>query len=223
MKMSSASIASAIRRQISGGTLAYNDRLPPERELASRFDVARGTIRSALRLLESERYLDIRPGSGAYVVYDSQNAFHPNIQNARPLELIDARFALEPHICRLSVLHGQRAEFQRLETLCYAMEGCGDDPMTFAEADTEFHRLLAETTGNGLLIWIISQINLVRAQPEWRRMRALTLNSNIIQRYNLQHRRILEAIVQREPELAANAMKEHLETARLSLTRAADT
>jgi DNA-binding GntR family transcriptional regulator len=52
-------------------------------------------------------------------------------------------------------------------------------------------------------------------------MRSLTLNTDIIQQYNAQHRRILNALYSREPEAAASNMKEHLETARLSLTRAA--
>ena len=44
------------------------------------------------------------------------------IQNARPLELVDARFALEPHICRLAVLHGRQADFEKLENFLEAME-----------------------------------------------------------------------------------------------------
>ena len=54
-------------------------------------------------------------------------------------------------------------------------------------------------------------------------MRHLTLDENIISQYNAQHRKILNAIRSREPERAANMMKDHLETARLSLTRAAAT
>ena len=86
-----------------------------------------------------------------------------------------------------------------------------------------FHRMLAHCTRNGLLIWIIDLITSVRSQDEWTRMRHLTLNKKIIAQYNAQHRRILNAIGTREPERAANMMKEHLETARLSLTRAAAT
>jgi DNA-binding GntR family transcriptional regulator len=52
-------------------------------------------------------------------------------------------------------------------------------------------------------------------------MRGLTLNPTVIDQYNKQHRKILEALYRREPEAAANSMKEHLETVRLSLTRAA--
>ena len=93
----------------------------------------------------------------------------------------------------------------------------------FSEADTAFHRTLAETTRNNLLVWLIGQINTVRSLDEWTRMRHLTLDESIINQYNAQHREVLNAIRSREPERAAAKMKEHLETARLSLTRAADT
>jgi GntR family uxuAB operon transcriptional repressor len=53
-------------------------------------------------------------------------------------------------------------------------------------------------------------------------MRHLTLNEQIIKEYNKQHRRILNAINAREPENAASMMREHLQTARLSLTQTAD-
>ncbi|MDB4593218.1 FCD domain-containing protein, partial [Paracoccaceae bacterium] len=114
-----------------------------------------------------------------------------------------------------------RADFDRLGQLCTKMEASVDNAAAFAEADTEFHRALVECTGNVLLIWIMDQITSVRGQSDWTRMRSLTLNTAIIQQYNAQHRRILNALYSREPEAAASNMKEHLETARLSLTRAA--
>ena len=92
----------------------------------------------------------------------------------------------------------------------------------FCEFNDPFHRALAGSTRNNLLVWVIDQINSVRAMDEWTRMRQLTLDTRIIRQYNRQHRQILQAIRSREPERAANHMKEHLETARLSLTRAAD-
>ena len=69
---------------------------------------------------------------------------------------------------------------------------------------------------------MIEQITSVRNQDEWSRMRHLTLNEQIIKEYNKQHRRILNAINAREPENAASMMREHLQTARLSLTQTAD-
>ncbi len=222
-KLGAVDIATVLRREIAKGGYQKHDRLPSSRRLAETYGVARNTLREALRHLEREGLLETRPGSGTYVRYQPDNSTVPVIESANPLELIDARFALEPHICRLGVLHGRREHFQTLEALCESMEQSVDDPLAFAESDTEFHRVLASATRNNLLIWIIGQINAVRSMDEWMRMRHLTLGPQIIAQYNVQHRLILEAIRAREPERAANRMKEHLETARLSLTRAADT
>ncbi|KMW57798.1 Hexuronate utilization operon transcriptional repressor ExuR [Candidatus Rhodobacter oscarellae] len=223
MKLGAADIAATLRREIQKGERRQHERLPAERHLATEYGVARNTVREALNRLEDEHFVETRPGSGTYVTFQPQETAAKAVEQANPLELIDARFALEPHICRLCVIHGRRADFDKLEALCARMEASAGDPVGFAEADTEFHRVLAETTGNGLLIWIIGQINSVRSQDEWNRMRQLTLDDGIIAQYNTQHRQILNAIKTREPERAANIMKEHLETARLSLTRAAAT
>jgi GntR family uxuAB operon transcriptional repressor len=103
------------------------------------------------------------------------------------------------------------------------MEACRNEPARFSILDTAFHTLLAETPGNRLIIWIIAQINGVRNQDEWSRMRQMTLNETTIAEYNSHHREVFEAIRRREPEQAAAIMKQHLEAARLSLTRAAST
>ena len=222
-RLGSTEIAGLLRREIGKGTLVAKDRLPPERLLAETYGVARGTIREALTKLANEGLVEIRQGSGTYVTFEATESTNTIIENARPLELIDARFALEPHICRLAVLHARQQDFDKAQELLATMEASPADPNSFAVADTAFHTLLAETTGNSLLIWVISQINSVRNQEQWSRMRHLTLNETTIAQYNTQHRLILNAIRTREPERAATLMKEHLETARLSLTRAAAT
>jgi GntR family uxuAB operon transcriptional repressor len=222
-KTGTADLTAALRREILKGNLHPGDRLPPERELSQLHNVARGTLRSALNNLEAEGLVEIRAGSGTYVTYQNTIAAGSPIDAASPMELVDARFALEPHVCRLAVMHGRRGDFDLLEDLCRQMEDSLNDPAKFAEADTEFHFQLVNSTRNGLLIWIVGQINSVRSQNEWTRMRQLTLDSSIIAQYNGQHRQIVNAIRTREPERAANLMKDHLETARLSLTRAAAT
>ena len=136
---------------------------------------------------------------------------------------MDARFAFEPHICRLSVLNARPIDILEISGILDSMETKVNDAVAFANLDTHFHMKLVATTGNPLLEWIAMQINSVRGNQSWTRMRKLTLEPNIIYQYNLQHRQILDAIKFREPELAAERMKEHLETARLSLTRASAT
>ena len=219
----SADIAMEVRRSIEEGRYRRFERLPSSRQMAEAFGVARNTLRDALYQLEKEGLLETRAGSGTYVTASRTNTLPPAVEEATPLELIDARFALEPHLCRLCVLHGRREDLDGLDQLCLRMERATRDPVAFAEADTAFHRALAETARNNLLIWLIQQINTVRSLDEWTRMRQLTLDENMIRTYNLQHREILNAIRSREPERAASKMKEHLEHARLSLTRAAET
>ncbi|MEE9335739.1 MAG: FCD domain-containing protein [Granulosicoccaceae bacterium] len=223
MRLGSTEIAGLIRAEIKQGDIGQHDRLPPERLLAAKYGVARGTIREALNRLAEENLVSIRPGSGTYITYDPEAAAHTVIMSARPLELIDARFALEPHLCRLAVLHARTQDLDEMEILMEQMETCGDDVIRFSVADTQLHTSLAESTGNTLLIWVVSQINSVRNQPEWSNMRQITLNAATMAVYNRQHRQILTAIRAREPEAAAAMMKEHLETARLSLTRSAST
>ncbi len=220
-KAGSSEIATQLRRDIMRGGLSHNERLPSERVLAEEFGVARNTVRDALLKLEADAFVQIRRGSGTYVTYEGPEGNAQAVENAGPLELIDARFALEPHICRLNVLHGKKSAFEEMERLCEKMEASVSDPLAFSEADTQFHRCLAEASGNSLLIWIIGQINAVRSREEWTRMTRLTLDEKTISHYNVEHRQILNAIRTREPERAASLMKEHLETARMSLTRAA--
>ena len=222
-KRGSAEIATEVRRAIEGGQYRRFERLPASRDLAATFGVARNTLRDALYQLEREGLLETRAGSGTYVTSVERNELPSVVEEATPLELMDARFALEPHICRLCVLHGRREDIETLDELCRRMEGPEVDAAGFGEADTAFHFTLASTTRNNLLVWLITQMNTVRSLDEWTRMRHLTLDAKTVQTYNQQHREILNAIRAREPERAAAKMKEHLESARLSLTRAADT
>ena len=221
--MGSTEIAQILRREINSGGLAPGSRLPPGRELAKIYGVARGTLRRALNQLAREELVETRPGSGTYITSKPSEKSNSVIQEASPLELIDARFALEPHICRLAVLHARQQDLDLGEELLVSMDTHPSDPVAFSNADTAFHTLLAKTTQNQLLIWMISQINSVRNQNQWSRMRRVTLNRQTINLYIKQHRKILDAIRTRSPEQAAELMKEHLETARLSLTRAAST
>ena len=213
-------VAAEIKRQILAGAYANQERLASERKLSEQFSCARGTIRQALIQLEQHGFVQIKPGSGSYVTQPEKTLDMSEIDQARPLELIDARFALEPHICRLAVLQATGRDLDKADALLREMEACGRDMEKFATLDTAFHVLLAETTENSILIWVVRQINSVRAQKQWERMRALTLTPPMVAQYNLQHRAIFDAISARHPEQAAEAMKRHLDAARSSLTQA---
>ena len=57
---------------IHSGVFPAGGRLPPERELAERFDVSRPTIREAIIALETLEYVEVKTGSGVYVIENSR-------------------------------------------------------------------------------------------------------------------------------------------------------
>jgi len=219
-RIGASEIAELIREAIVAGELNYKERLPSERSLSETYNVARGTVREALKQLENEGLVQTRSGSGTYIIKSYKGILDPSITLARPLELIDARFALEPHICRLAVLHARKKDLDAAEISLNNMENFSKTIQDFSKSDEAFHTILAESTNNSLIISMVNQINSVRNQEQWSLMRKLTLNNQTIKIYNNQHREILNSIKSRDPERASSLMKEHIETARLSLTRA---
>lgn len=224
--MNASDIAGTLRRQITSARFAEQERLPPERLLAEQFGVARGTVREALRQLEASGFVQRRAGSGTYVVWTDPAQIEapvagagllPIIETTRPIELIDARFALEPHMTRLAVLNATEADLAAAERHLEAMEGCKGDAEAFADADERFHLALADCARNPLLAWFMARVHDVRSHAQWGRMRTLTLKPEMIALYNDQHRAVLDAIRARDAEGSAAAMKAHLATARRSL------
>ena len=141
------------------------------------------------------------------------------IETTRPLELVDARFAIEPHMVRLAVLHATELDLQKAESHLLEMES-GSEHRNFADLDEQFHLALADAAHNPMIKWMMEKTHEVRSHAQWARMRTLTLTPAIINRYNRQHRQIVDAIRARDSEAAGKAMREHLDTARRSLVEA---
>jgi GntR family uxuAB operon transcriptional repressor len=217
---SSTDIAGALRKQIASSRFALNERLPPERLLAEQFGVARGTVREALRQLEETGFVQRRPGSGTYVTWTEDTVGRGIVETVRPLELVDARLAVEPQMCRLAVLQATEADFARFEAQLSAMERCAEDPKGFAAEDEAFHLALAGCTRNAMIQWMMQKIHEVRTHAQWELMRTITLTPEVIRTYNRQHREVVDAIARRDSESAAQAMKRHLASARESLVSA---
>jgi GntR family transcriptional repressor for pyruvate dehydrogenase complex len=213
----SAAIATTLQKAILKGAYAYGERLPPERDLAKHYDTSRSTVREALRRLEDLKLVTRRIGSGTYVNYHRTPDGHVMATRTSPIELIEVRLGIEPQMARLAALHATIEDLGRLEAAIMDLEKAGEDRDAFSNADEQFHLRLAECTRNPLMIWLYRHINDIRGHAAWNRMKEKILTPERIAAYNEHHRRIFEAISNRDAESAANIVREHIEKAHQDL------
>ena len=134
-----------------------------------------------------------------------------------PLQLIEARLAVEPFTTRLPVLHATRRTLDEMEVVLKHAEESIEDKDSL---DGEFHLLIAHASGNPLLINVYRQINHVRLHAQWEAMKEKILTPDVIAAYNRQHRSIFSALNERDAQSAFSLITEHLEKARDDLVKA---
>lgn len=217
-----AAISAYLKRAIETGAYSEGDQLPPERHLAATFKAARSTVRRALDRLEKEGLVSRRLGSGTFV--GTLNATGRRtvalVDELSPLQLIEARQAVEPLTTRLAVLHATGRDLDDLEAVLTQAEASSGDKDLFSKWDGDFHLLIARASANPLLLGVYRQINHVRLHAQWDAMKEEVLTPEVIVTYNRQHRAILNAMLVRDAQLAQALMAEHLETARDHLVKA---
>ncbi len=218
-------IKSKLRRAIETGVYSHGDRLLPERELAASFKTARNTIRSALRQLEEEGLIVRRVGSGTFVNFTQKktDSLIDLEESMSPLQLIEARFAVEPYVTRLAAINATQNDLENIEVLLNRLEACGDDKDAFTLLDGEFHEHLARCARNPLLLQFFQQINRIRTHSQWRAMKEEVLTPKQIDAYNAQHRYLFEALTQRNVAGAVKCIRDHLEKAKSDLVGADST
>jgi DNA-binding FadR family transcriptional regulator len=212
-----ARVVQAIEDQIVSGRLPVGTRLPPEREFAESLGVSRPVVREAVRGLVTKGLLDTRQGIGTTV----RAVTHEEITT--PLRLFlrtygqevdlehlhQVRSILEVENAALAARQRTEADIANLVRLCEEMEAAADQPEVFAAGDSEFHRRLAQTTHNPLLILLLDSVQKMMAE-----VRALvSRRPRLFDRVMPSHIRILECVLAQDPDGARTAMREHLDTA----------
>ncbi len=210
-------IVQQIEDAILTGALKPGNQLPAERELAQQFGVSRTALREAVKALREKGLVEAYSGRGTFVTNGTSQATRQSLDRmikiAQPegsASLVEVREILEPEIAALAA---RRAEEQHLATMREAvavMDRARRDPDAFIEADLDFHLSLAEAAANPLILSLIDSIvGVLREQ----RMRIFQVDGGP-ERGQFHHKRILEAIEQRDPEKARDAMRAHLQQVR---------
>lgn len=219
-------IADQISRLIEAGEYKPGARLPPERMLASQLSVSRPTVREALIALEVEGWVDIRGGTGVFVldrqerpaqsgsslaVSQSVSALPP----PGPFEVLYARDLIEPEVAALAAKHASPELIALMARALGDMVCCSATDPKHVEYDHQFHFSLAEATGNGALVQTMEALWMMRVDPLYIRLQDHFHSEAVWQRAIIEHREILEAVKQGDAKAARAAMHRHLKNARM--------
>lgn len=204
----------AIRTAILSGEFTPGQRLI-ETQLAKMLQVSRTPIREALRLLQSED-----------LVVEEQNVLRvATFSVADALQLYDCRIALE----QLSVTAAcENATDNQLQKLSHMVtqadklvrgEASGLTNFQLLNLDYQFHRLLAESSGN---LWLRSLLDQVFDKMMLLRIQTIGQNRNVLE-IRFEHQRVYEAVRSRDPQAAKQAICDHLVAAKTRVAREVET
>lgn len=210
-------IVKQIERRILTGELRHGDYLGSERELAEQFGASRTAVREALKTLAQRGLVDMRPGRGTMVIDGTSQAMRHSLHlmmrigsQHTPTHLTEVREILEPEIAALAAERVTDEHIAALRVAVDTMEHSLDDASAFIAADNEFHRALARGSGNPLILALVDSI--VDLLSDQRKMIFTTLGGP--QRGQMHHKRVLNAIVARDPEAARVSMRAHMDQVR---------
>lgn len=203
------SIVSKMLNLIDSGEFPAGGRLPPERELAERFNVSRPTIREAIIALEVLDRVQVKTGSGIYVL-EHHSSNDNDLDSISPWELTESRALIEGEAAALAATHITDEELKQLEDSLHEMadeNALGE--LAEGDADKKFHHIIAQATRNAMLVSVIEQMWHVRNNaPQVLRAYKAICEQDGTKRVE-EHHEIYRALARRDQKAARAAMHQH--------------
>ncbi len=161
----SARVIARLRQQITSGAWPVGSRIPTEPELVTQLGVARNTIREAVRALAHNGLLDIRQGSGTWVVATSELAgvMQRRFATAEPADVTELRGTLEAAAAGFAARRRTPEDLLRLDDLLARREQAWatGDRDAFVDADSAFHLAVVGASHNEVLIELYADLGQV--------------------------------------------------------------
>ncbi|MEA5361654.1 FadR/GntR family transcriptional regulator [Amycolatopsis sp., V23-08] len=199
-----------LRAMIDSGELAPGSRLPAERVLCEELGISRGSLRQALRVLDSIGYVQIRAGSGTYVAEQREQPLSTWFTEHDQLveKLFDLRATVEPTLADRLARHATAKVVSRLEDNVAEMAQAAEDGdmLRVIATDAEFHRVIAQNAGNDDVAGLLRSVLALVGEE---RRAALRLPGQIRKAVD-DHRAILDAIRRSDPAEARERTLKHL-------------
>lgn len=217
LKRTSASeqIFRQLKNKILSGELRPGDKLPSENELCSLYGVSRTTVRQALANLSSLDLIETRFGEGSFIKEaDSSAAMasaltHTFLSEKSVAEIIEFRQLMEPNVAKLACQKAEAADISRLREIYENMVDNQNDLTLFAKFDCDFHSQIAKISRNSYVITLYEIIADI----------LLNAFSDIVSKRGNEaglkyHKKIVEAFVAGDAEVAGAIMQEHMDDLR---------
>lgn len=207
------SVVRSMSEEILSGTLAPGDKLPSERELATRFGVGRPLIREALRSLAELGLMETIPARGTFVRAghntraDRQAGIAIRRRGVTAHELSEARLMLETGTARQAAERATPEDIGRLEAILEVLDR--STGIEHVERDLAFHLEIAAAAHNPVVEMMLESIAVPTAALMFRSVG----DPQVMDRSQRYHRVALDAIRAGDPEAAAEAIRAHLTVA----------
>jgi DNA-binding FadR family transcriptional regulator len=218
-------IADQIRNLIRSHEFAAGSRLPPERDLARQLGVSRPSVREALIALEVEGLVEVKIGSGIYVLGARDNGEPATEVQAAvgPFELLRARSVVESECAALAAKSATRAQVAAIAEAMQQMERVANDEKRQPLSDDRlFHLRIAEATGNGALVAVVKMLWEERMGPLFTQLEHHYDNPIQWAKAIAEHKAVLAAIAGHDAAGARAAMQKHLDKAYKRLSKSWD-
>jgi DNA-binding FadR family transcriptional regulator len=202
-------VALEIVRDIVSQDLKPGDRLPLESEMLTHYRVSRSSLREALRLLEVQGLIAIRPGPGAGTVVGRvvpgnlarTLTLYLHMMGSTYDELLGTWVETEPLLARLAALNPDRERVKATLTPFL------DESHAWAVREgLAFHDIVSELADNPVLSLTVRSIGFIVTEHVMTSTERGELEDHIVHH----HREVAEAIIAGDPDLAANRMRDHI-------------
>lgn len=196
-----------IREQIQSGRFAGGDRVKPE-DVATVLGISRMPVREAIRQLDTEGLLTIRPNRGAVVTVLSPDHL---------AELFEMRAVLEGLCARAAAKRFDDDAFDELTLLLNRMNRAEADPDQWIERHEAFHDFICENSGRPHVAAEVRKLR-IAVEPYLRISRT---SSQLVANSSDQHREIVEALKRGDPDHAERVMRHHIDSTSLEVIETA--
>ncbi|WP_128377953.1 FadR/GntR family transcriptional regulator [Streptomyces cavernae] len=195
-------VIAALRNQITSGEWPVGSRIPTEPELVAELGVARNTVREAVRALAHNGLLDIRQGSGTYVVATSELAgvMHRRFAETDPRHIAELRSTLESGAAKLAAERRTERDLKQLDALLVRREEAWEsgDAEVFVTADASFHMAVVAASRNDVMTALYADLGEVLR--DWLRG---DVGEELTPESYLDHGRVVDAIRAGDAQAAA--------------------